>query len=132
MNFIIESVLGIIVLYILKIFLGLVSPIFSVPITGIVSNLEKIIRKDEYLPIYHTFRIDHFINFTIQGIILIFISSFLISLFPWGYHLNILSIIVIELLALYSYNAENGFWYEVSIIGGEIFGSLLSYFIFIF
>lgn len=132
MNFIIESVLGIIVLYILKFPLGLISPIFCVPITGIISYLEKIISNKEYLPIYHTFRVDHFINFTVQGIILIFISSYLISLFPWGYHLNLFSIIVIELLALYSYNPENGFWYEVSIIGGEMFGSLLSYLIFIF
>lgn len=130
MNFIIESVLGIVVLYFTQILLGLIVPSLFMPITILTAFLEKKIRGG-YLPIYNTFRFDHFINFMVIGISSIFLANYLLKLLPWSYELNLSAIIFIALIKRSSYNQENGFWYEVSIIGGGILGSLFGYLFFI-
>lgn len=89
MNFIIESILGIIVLYTIQILLGLIAPFICMPITILANYMEKKIRGG-YLPLYNTFRFDNLINFMAIGISSIFLANYLLKLLPWGYELGLL------------------------------------------
>ena len=131
MHFIIETFIGTALLYFLQFILGLVVPYICSPISIALSLIEKKIRKGN-LPLYNTFRIDHFINFMTIGIAEVYISTYILKSLSWNYELTIWAILIIAALRMFSYDNNKGFYYELSIIGGEILGLLISYTLFVY
>ena len=125
-NYIIGGLIGFALMYVIQFILGFIVPIILLPVTITFNLIEKKITTGRIL-MYNTFRFDNFLNFMGIGITVIFFADYILKLLPWNLNLNVLSIILIALIDIFSYNKQKGFWYEMSIIIGKIIGLLIGF-----
>lgn len=110
--------------YIVNLLLSIVIPLITLPITWIIAKVQN-------NPMMYRFRPDMLIQVIVRGILVVYLTSYLLSLFEtkvsfWGV---VISIVILSYFSINAWDRTKPGAYEFSLNVSPIFGFMIGLFI---
>ena len=110
--------------YIVNLLLCIVIPLITLPLTWIIAKVQN-------YPMMYGFRPDMLIQGIVRGILVVYLTSYLLSLFETkvSFWWVVISIVILSYLSIYAWDRTKPDAYEFSLNVSPIFGFIIGLFI---